>query len=160
MAPSLRRGAREGETMQDTLQVRPCKLDGALLVCAVLRTRQDRGWASCPTRPRHASRPWRQRSCIAYPPARFRVGREREGCGKAGAKTKAPCGAFVFKPLEWCFSPWRRWPRPWRRIPGCSGSARPRRCGRCRRRRCRTRRAGARPVRGSGRSTRTFPPAR
>ncbi|TIL16688.1 hypothetical protein E4419_06090 [Stenotrophomonas maltophilia] len=26
-------------------------------MCAVLRTRQDRGWASCPTRPRRASRP-------------------------------------------------------------------------------------------------------
>ncbi len=41
----------------------PWGLDGALRVCAVLRTRQDRGWASCPTRPRHASGPWRQRSC-------------------------------------------------------------------------------------------------
>ena len=35
----------------------PWGLDGALLVCAVLRTQQDRGWASCPTRPRHASGP-------------------------------------------------------------------------------------------------------
>ncbi len=35
----------------------PCKLGRRLLVCAVLRTRQDRGWASCPTRPRHASGP-------------------------------------------------------------------------------------------------------
>jgi hypothetical protein len=43
-------------------------LDGALLVCAVLRTRQDRGWASCPTRPRCASGPWRQRSCKPTPP--------------------------------------------------------------------------------------------
>ncbi len=39
----------------------PCKLGRRLLVCAVLRTRQDRGWASCPTRPRHASGPWRSR---------------------------------------------------------------------------------------------------
>ncbi|EMF62823.1 Hypothetical protein EPM1_0499 [Stenotrophomonas maltophilia EPM1] len=37
-------------------------LDGALLVRAVLRTRQDRGWASCPTRQSHAPGPWRQRS--------------------------------------------------------------------------------------------------
>ncbi|MBA0281469.1 hypothetical protein D7Y44_12335 [Stenotrophomonas maltophilia] len=37
-----------------TPQVRPCSLGIRLLVCAVLRTRQDRGWASCPTRPRHA----------------------------------------------------------------------------------------------------------
>ncbi len=35
----------------------PCRLGRRLLVCAVLRTRQDRGWASCPTRPRHASGP-------------------------------------------------------------------------------------------------------
>ncbi|QBL40355.1 hypothetical protein MG068_07455 [Stenotrophomonas sp. ASS1] len=39
------------------LQVRPCKLGSRLLACAFLRTRQDRGWASCPTRPRHASGP-------------------------------------------------------------------------------------------------------
>jgi hypothetical protein len=39
----------------------PCKLGRALLVCAVLRTRQDPGWASCPTRPRHASGPSRSR---------------------------------------------------------------------------------------------------
>ena len=39
-----------------------------MLVCAVLRARQDRGWASCPTRPRHASGPWRQRSCQPTPP--------------------------------------------------------------------------------------------
>jgi len=37
--------------MQDTLQVRPCKLDGALLVCAVLRTRQDRGGGVLPNPP-------------------------------------------------------------------------------------------------------------
>ncbi len=35
----------------------PWGLGRGLLVCAVLRTRQDRGWASCPTRPRHASGP-------------------------------------------------------------------------------------------------------
>ena len=34
----------------------------------VLRTRQDRRWASCPTRPRHASGPCRGRSCPARPP--------------------------------------------------------------------------------------------
>ena len=43
--------------LRGPLQVRPCKLGRRLLVCAVLRTRQDRGWASCPTRPRHASGP-------------------------------------------------------------------------------------------------------
>ena len=37
----------------------PWGLGRGLLVCAVLRTRQDRGWASCPTRPRHASGPCR-----------------------------------------------------------------------------------------------------
>ena len=47
----------------------PCKLGRRLLVCAVLRTRQDRGWASCPTRPRHASGPCGSRPCAA-PPAR------------------------------------------------------------------------------------------
>ncbi len=43
--------------LRGPLQVHPCKLGRRLLVCAVLRTRQDRGWASCPTRPRHASGP-------------------------------------------------------------------------------------------------------
>ena len=47
--------------LRGTLQVRPCKLGRALLVCVVLRTRQDPGWASCPARPRHASGPWRSR---------------------------------------------------------------------------------------------------
>jgi len=41
-------------------------------VCAVLRTRQDRGSASCPTRPGHASGPWRLRFCTAPAPQRFR----------------------------------------------------------------------------------------
>ena len=43
-------GWLQGQALRDTLQVRPCKLGRGLLVCAVLRTRQDRGWASCPTR--------------------------------------------------------------------------------------------------------------
>ncbi|TQM05547.1 hypothetical protein FB552_3232 [Stenotrophomonas maltophilia] len=60
---------RAGGTAQGALQVRPCKLDRRLLVCAVLRTRQDRDWASCPTRPRHASGPCGSRPCAA-PPAR------------------------------------------------------------------------------------------
>ena len=54
--------------LRGTLQVRPCKLGRRLLVCAVLRTRQDRGWASCPTRPRHASGPCGSRPCPAHPP--------------------------------------------------------------------------------------------
>ncbi len=37
----------------------PWRLVGALRVCAVLHKRQDRGWASCPTRPAHAPNPWR-----------------------------------------------------------------------------------------------------
>jgi hypothetical protein len=53
------RGMAGWVRLQGTLQVRPCKLGRALLVCAVLRTRQDRGWASCPTRTRHASGPCR-----------------------------------------------------------------------------------------------------
>jgi len=57
-----------GEAGQGALQVRPCKLGRRLLVCAVLRTRQDRGWASCPTRPRHASGPCGSRPCPASPP--------------------------------------------------------------------------------------------
>ncbi len=52
-----------------TKRPHPCKLDRRLLVCAVLRTRQDRDWASCPTRPRHASGPCGSRPCAA-PPAR------------------------------------------------------------------------------------------
>ncbi len=43
--------------LRGALQVRPSRLGSRLLVCAFLRTRQDRGWASCPTRPRHASGP-------------------------------------------------------------------------------------------------------
>ncbi|AVJ34053.1 hypothetical protein CLM74_15365 [Stenotrophomonas sp. MYb57] len=55
------RGMAGWVRLRGALQVRPCKLGRALLECAVLRTRQDRGWASCPTRPRHASGPWRSR---------------------------------------------------------------------------------------------------
>ncbi|KAA8995043.1 hypothetical protein FJU31_16000 [Stenotrophomonas cyclobalanopsidis] len=51
------RGLAGWVRLRGTLQVRPCKLGCRLLVCAVLRTRQDQGWASCPTRPRHASGP-------------------------------------------------------------------------------------------------------
>ncbi len=40
-----------------TPQVRPCRLVRRLLAYAILRTRQDLGWASCPTRPTHASGP-------------------------------------------------------------------------------------------------------
>ena len=40
----------------------PQGLGRGLLVCAFLRTGQDRGWASCPTRPRHASGPCRGHS--------------------------------------------------------------------------------------------------
>ena len=41
------------------MRLHPWRLVGALLVCAVLHKRQDRGWASCPTRPAHAPDPWR-----------------------------------------------------------------------------------------------------
>ncbi len=61
-------GWQGGWAVQGTLQVRPCKLGRRLLVCAVLRTRQDRGWASCPTRPRHASGPCGSRPCTTHPP--------------------------------------------------------------------------------------------
>ncbi len=40
----------------------PWGLGRGLLVCAVLRTRQDRGGASCPTRPRYTSGPCRGHS--------------------------------------------------------------------------------------------------
>gem|GEM_PF-4875353 len=51
------RGMAGWVRLRGTLQVRPCKLDRRLLVCAVLRTRQGPGWGGCPTRPRHASGP-------------------------------------------------------------------------------------------------------
>ena len=51
-----------------TPQVRPCRLGSRLLVCAFLRTRQDRGWASCPARPRHASGPCRGHPAIRHRP--------------------------------------------------------------------------------------------
>ncbi len=53
------RGMAGWVRLRGTPQVRPCRLGRGLLVCAFLRTRQDRGWASCPTRPRHASGPCR-----------------------------------------------------------------------------------------------------
>ncbi len=57
-----------GWTAQGALQVRPCKLGRRLLVRAVLHARQGQGWASCPTRPRHASGPCGSRPCAAHPP--------------------------------------------------------------------------------------------
>ncbi len=86
---------------QNTLWIHPCKLVGALLVCAVLRTRQDRGSASCPTRPGHASGPWRLRFCTAPAPQRFRhFQRPEEERSNSNSKAKAeaaiPAFAFVF----------------------------------------------------------------
>ncbi|CRD67127.1 conserved hypothetical protein [Stenotrophomonas thermophila] len=88
------------------LQVRPCRLGRRLLVCAVLRTRQDRGWASCPTRPRHASGPCGSRPQPTHPPGhgQFPVaataGRERRRSrAKATATataTAARCGSDPF----------------------------------------------------------------
>ncbi len=46
-----------GWAFRGTAQVHPCSLDRRLRVCAILRTRQGRGWASCPTRRAHAPDP-------------------------------------------------------------------------------------------------------
>jgi len=62
----------------------PWGLGRRLLVCAVLRTRQDRGWASCPTRPRHASGPCGSHPCHPTPP-RPRQVHEAERMAKARA---------------------------------------------------------------------------
>jgi len=77
----------------------PWGLVGALLVCAVLRTRQDRGWASCPTRPRHASGPWRLRSCIGPPPPldSFRGARTGRAESRARAKAKKAANGCLFR---------------------------------------------------------------
>ncbi len=61
-------GWPDGRAAQGSLQVRPCKLGRRLLVRAVLHARQGQGWASCPTRPRHASGPCGSRPCAAPPP--------------------------------------------------------------------------------------------
>ncbi len=50
-------GVTAGMGSRDTPQVRPCRLRDRLRECAILRTRQGRGWASCPARPTHASDP-------------------------------------------------------------------------------------------------------
>ena len=75
LGPSWRRvflsfaglAGRVGDAGDGRSRIHAC-LVSRLLVCAVLRTRQDRGWGSCPTRRTHASDPWRS-TPLQPPPA-------------------------------------------------------------------------------------------
>ncbi len=92
---------RAGVGWRDTLQVHPCKLDGALLMCAVLRTRQVRGWASCPTRPRHASGPWRGHPCKPHPPDPGQIARVPAAKGiRARAEARAKASTHGVDPRD------------------------------------------------------------
>jgi hypothetical protein len=108
-----------GAGVRGTLQVRPCKLSRRLHVCAVLRTRQDRGLAPAQPvgrmRPTHAAH-----APIPPPPPTL-----RQRVGGHGTSTAVPIILMRYRPRMCSVQLFGN--QPYRPAGGCAVAAPPRR---------------------------------